>query len=183
MRKFLCVSFAIILCIMAAGAGAESPAEKRIREKLEAAQNGATVPPDETYTMSDLSRDMLYTAKRRTEDDNVYWRVTVDDLVCNYDASSDMEDAVIVNIDLTWDAMNGVPRTKKMLRFFGDDMAQSIFRLYPDVNITQLWCRWAVPYLYDDDGFIAKYKYQKRGDTVYMTDSNGLLLNMPDDYK
>lgn len=186
MKKLLCVSFAMILCIMslAAAASAASSAEQRIRDKLKAAQEGTTLPPaDDTYTMDDLSWDMLSSARRRTEDEDVYWKVTVDKLECNSDGSSDAEDAVIVSIDLSWDGMNGVPRTKKMLRFFGDDMAQSLFKLYPDVNITQLWCRWTVPYLYDDGGFIAKYKYVKRDDAVYMVDSNGILFSMPDDYK
>lgn len=186
MKKMLCVSFAIILCIMslAADASAASSAEQRIREKLKAAKEGATLPPaDDSYTMDDLSWDMLSSARLRTEDEDAYWKVTVDKLECASDFSSDVEDAVIVNIDLSWDGMNGVPRTKMMLRFFGDDMAQSLFKLYPDVNITQLWCRWTIPYLYDDGGFIAKYKYVKRDNTVYMVDSNGILFSMPDNYK
>jgi len=186
MKKMLCVSFAIILFVMflAASASAASSAEQRVREKLKAAQEGTTLPPeDDTYTMDDLSWDMLSSARNRAEDDDVYWRVTVDDLVCNYDLSSDAEDAVIVNIDLSWDGKNGVPRTKKMLRFFGDDMADSLFHFYPDVNITQLWCRWTIPYLYDKGGFIAKYKYEMRDNVVYLTASNGILFNMPDNYK
>lgn len=122
-------------------------------------------------------------ADYRVKDKDHYFEVTVDKVDCNYDISADEPDAWIVNIDLTWDGMNGVPRTKTMLRLFGDDLAQTIFKEFSDLNISQLWCRWAVPYLYDDDGFIAKYQYKQMDDTVYMTDSNGLLFNMPDNYK
>ena len=188
MRKIVSVFVILLIVMVAVGAAAEKKpgeARKSIEAKLNAAFNGATMPPESDYIslMDDLSYRMKSDAKRRAKNDDVYWKVTVDDLVCNSDFSSDEEDAVIVNIDLTWDGMNGVPRTKKMLRLFGDDMANTLYRLYSDENITQLWCRWSVPYLVNESGFIAKYKYERRGDKVYMTDSNGQLFSLPDNYK
>lgn len=144
---------------------------------------GQEVATDIDFDYDSPAFDIQATAKYRVKDEDHYYKVTVDDVDCNHDISSDDADAWIVNIDLTWDGKNGVPRTKTMLRFFGDDLAQEIFNDYSKLNISQLWCRWAVPYLYEDDGFIAKYKYEKNGDDVYMTESNGLLFNLPDNYK
>lgn len=177
MKKFLC--FAIV-CIMLALACAPALATDYPPIRFGTGKDRVVEDSPGFDTPAYRIKDK---ADYRVKDKDHYFEVTVDDVDCNYDISADEPDAWIVNIDLTWDGMNGVPRTKTMLRLFGDDLAQTIFKEFSDLNISQLWCRWAVPYLYDDDGFIAKYQYQIIDGDVYMTDSNGLLFNMPDNYK
>ena len=176
MKKIVCFAIACIAIVVLNCSAVSEYSPIHFGTGNDATDSGGSFDDSPEY-------DMLIEARARVKDEDHYWKVTVDKVDCNYDLSSDEDDARIVNIDLTWDGMNGVPRTKTMLRLFGDDLAQTLFKKFHDLNITQLWCRWAVPYLYDDDGFIAKYKYQKIGDAVYMTDSNGLLFNLPDDYK
>ena len=187
MKKLSIILALCMICTLLFGAVAQAAGNEYDATNWGAVSRGEIEAPEEVEEyvspMEELSRQMKKTADRRAKDDDVYWKVTVDKLEANYDISSSVEGAKIVNIDLSWDGENGVPRSKIMLRMFSDDMAQSIFDAYAGENITQLWCRWAVPYLVDDDGFIAKYKYEQEGETVYLTDSNGLLFNMPDDYK
>lgn len=178
MKRFLSLIVVLIVSLSFISAFAVGYAPIRFGKNSDTDAPAPTSPHDGTPWF-----EIKNTAEDRVKDEKHYYSVTVDEVECNSDISSDDADAWIINIDLTWDGMNGVPRTKTMLRMFGDDLAQTIFKDHTDLNITQLWLRWAVPYLYDDDGFIAKYKYELDGDDVYMTDSNGLLFNLPDDYK
>lgn len=188
MKRYLEIILVLcMICTLLFGAVAQAASKEYNATNWGAVARGEIEAPEyeEDYIdpLEELSRQMKKTANMRTDDDTVYWDVTVDKLEVNYDISSSVEGAKIVNIDLSWDGRNGVPRTKIMLRMFSDDMAKSIFKAYSSENITQLWCRWSIPYLLDDDGFIAKYKYEYDGDKVHMADINGLLFNMPDDYK
>lgn len=177
MNRFVCLVLAcIVLSVFCCPAISEGYSPVRFGSGGDAEAPGPSINDSPAISIKRA-------AENRVKDEEHYWKVTVDKVDCNHDLSSNADDAWIVNIDLTWDAMNGVPRTKTMLRLFGDDLAQTLFKEFSDLNITQLWCRWAVPYLYDDDGFIAKYQYQITDGTVYMTDSNGLLFSMADDYK